>query len=168
MYRFERTFEARRPSRRHPRSGARVVRAISPANIGASSTRARLSGRFRNGAHRGGLSRRADPGRIWRRGPPLRRAAAILEEIQHAGGNAARLPRADVHHGHAPAARHAAQKQRYLPGIAAARCGCRPSASPSRRPAPTRRSLRPRARARATTTSSTARRSGPRARSIPT
>ncbi len=70
----------------------------------------------------------------------------ILEEINASGGNAGRLPRADVHDGHAPAAR-----QRGAEGSATCRrsppasCGCRRSASPSRPPAPTRRRSRRRA-----------------------
>ncbi len=52
-----------------------------------------------------------------------------------------RLPRADVHHGHAAAARlrgaEAALPARRSPP---ASCACRRSASPSRPPAPTRRS----------------------------
>ena len=101
-------------------------------------------------------------------GLPLRAAAVILEEINASGCTASQ--------GHAQMyimgtlLRHGSpeQKQRYLPKIATGELRCRGSGSPSRRPAPTRRSSRPARGGAATPTSSPARKSGRRARSIPT
>ena len=45
-------------------------------------------------------------------------ASVILEEINRSGAQLRRLPRADVHHGHAAAPRLGEQKQQYLPRIA--------------------------------------------------
>ncbi len=73
-------------------------------------------------------------------GLKLSAAAAILEEIQRAGCNGRRLPRPDVHHGHAAAARQrGAKKRNGCRKSPAANCGCRPLASPSRPAAPIRR-----------------------------
>ena len=102
-------------------------------------------------------------------GLPLRAAAVILEEIHAAGCNRRRLPCADVHHGHAAAARQrgaeaqvpARDRQRR-----AAAAGLRRHRADHRL---RHHAARRRARcATATTTSSTGRRSGPRARCIPT
>ena len=62
-------------------------------------------------------------------GLPLRAAAAILEEIHAARLQRRRLPRADVHHGHAAAARQRRSRSAVSAGDRrAASCGCRPSA----------------------------------------
>ena len=80
-------------------------------------------------------------------------AAIVLEEVNHAGGNAADRPRPDVHHGHPPAARQR-RAEAALPAAhrLAVSCACRPSASPSPTPAPRPRALDLRQCASATST----------------
>ena len=94
-------------------------------------------------------------------------ASVILEEINRSGGNSGAchaqmyIMGTLLRHGSRGAeAAHTCRRSR------PASCGCSRSPSPSRRPAPTPRSSRPRPCARAIATSSTARRSGPRACSI--
>ena len=86
------------------------------------------------------------PERYGGAGLELDAASVILEEINAQRRQRRRLPRADVHDGHAAATR--------LGGAAAsagcrrsppASCGCRPSASPSPTPARTRRAIQTRA-----------------------
>ena len=61
---------------------------------------------FVAGADRGRLPRRADPGGVRRLGPRrCRRRRRSWRRSTRSGGNGARLPRPDVHHGHAAAAR---------------------------------------------------------------
>ena len=101
-----------------------------------------------------GLPRGPDPARSTAAaGLGIMEGALILEEINRSGGNAGRLPRADVHHGHRAAARHrGAEARATCPRSPPASCGCRPSASPSPTPARTPPSCRPRRSRRATAT----------------
>ena len=102
-------------------------------------------------------------------GLPLAAAAAIMEEIHAVGRQRRRLPCADVHHGHA-----AASRQRRAEGALSAgdRQGRAAAAGVRRHRADVgHRHAQPahhRGARRRRTTSSTARRSGPRAPSIPT
>ncbi len=88
-----------------PRSGARAVRGFSRRILARARSRARLSGEIRRRADQGRLSRRADPRRIWRQRTDHERGR------RHHGRNPGvrlqrrRLPRADVHDGHAAASR---------------------------------------------------------------
>ena len=83
---------------------------------------------------RGRLSRGAHPGGVWRR-----RAGALRRRRDHGGDPASglqrrRLPCADVHHGHAAAARQRRAEERVpAEDRGRANCGFRRSASPSRR-----------------------------------
>ena len=160
----------RRPSPTSARR-ARAVRQVSRRILARARPRARLSDGIRRRADRGRLSRRADPGRVrrqraagsappprsWRRCTPSGCNGAACHAQMYTMGTILR-------HG------SAAQKQTLsAQDRQPANCACRPSASPSRPPAPTRwRCAPPRAREGNDTTSSTARRSGPRAPSIPT
>ena len=86
-----------------------------------------------------GYLARADPGGVRRRGPAaLGAAAAILEEIQRAGCNGAACHAQMYTMG--TVLRHGSEAQKQaLPARRSrpASCACRPSASPSRRAAPT-------------------------------
>ena len=97
-------------------------------------------------------------------------AAAIMEEIHAAGCNGAACHAQMYTMGTVLRHGSAEQKQQLSAGHRrAASCGCRRSASPSRPRAPTRsRCAPPRCATATAATSSTARRSGPRAPSIPT
>ena len=102
-------------------------------------------------------------------GLPLSAAAAILEEIQREGCNGAACHAQMYMMG--TVLRHGIERaEAALPaaGSPRASCACRPSASPSRPAAPTPLRSGPPRGATATTTSSTARRSGPAAPSTPT
>ena len=158
-------------SRDNPRGGARAVREVSRRILARARPRARLSDRIRRGADRSRLSRRADPGGIRRqRARRLRAAAAILEEIHACRLQRRRLPRPDVHDGHDAAARQrraeedvsAEDRQRRI-----APAGVRRHRADIRH-RHTQRCAPPRGATATTITSSTARRSGPRAPSIPT
>ena len=125
--------------------------------------------RVRPRADRGRLSRRADPRGIRRRRPAAVGGRGDPGDDPRRGLQRRRLPRADVHHGHHPAARlGGAEARRTCRRSPPASCACRRSASPSRPAAPTPPRCAPSPGARATTTSSTARRSGPAAPSTPT
>ncbi len=93
-------------------------------------------------------------------------AVAIMEEIQASGCNGAACHAQMYTMGTVLRHGSAEQKARYLPASPAASCACRPSASPSRAPAPTRSACAPRRCATAIITSSTARKSGRLVRSI--
>ena len=123
---------------RDPRSGAEALRALSRRVLAQARREPRLSRRVRRRADRSRLSRDADPGGVRRRG------ADALGRRGGAGGDPARglqrrcLPRADVHHGHrAPARQRGRRRRAICPRSPPANCGSRPSASPSRRAAPT-------------------------------
>ena len=159
---------SRRRPRADPRGGAGVVRRLPGRILAAPRPRARLSDRVRRRADQGRLPRRADPGGVWRQRPHHDGGH------RHHGGDSGRrlqrrrLPCPDVYDGH-PAAPRQRRAEGALAAAASRRasCGCRRSASPSRARAPTRSICAPPRCARAITISSTARRSGPRAPSIP-
>ena len=96
-------------------------------------------------------------------------ATAIMEEIHASGCNGAACHAQMYTMGTVLRHGNAGQKQKYLPGIAGGSYGSRRSASPSRLRAPTRSAFAPRRCATVTLAmSSTGRRSGLRAPSIPT
>ena len=122
--------ELREPVRRSARN--------IPAPTGASSrTRSAYPTEFVKDLTEGGFLAALIPQDYGGAGLPIRAAAAILEEINIAGCTATQCHAQMYIMG--TLLRHGSeeQKQRYLPGIARASCACRPSASPSRRPAPT-------------------------------
>ena len=115
------------------------------------------------------LSRRADPGRLWRQRPRLGAAAAILEEVHAAGCNGAACHAQMYIMG--TILRHGsdAQKQSYLPKIASGELRLQAfGVTEPTTGTDTLRCARPRGARATTITSSTARRSGPRAPNIPT
>ena len=131
--------------------------------------RARLSHRVRPRPDRSRLPRRADPRGIRRRRPAAVGRRGDPRDHPGRGLQRRRLPRPDVHHGHHPAARHADSRSKTTCRRSPpANCACRRSASPNRPAAPTPPRCAPSPSARATTTSSTARRCGPAARNTPT
>ena len=111
--------DRRSRSRADPRSGARTVRGFPRRILARARPRARLSDRVRRGADQGRLSRRADPGAIrrqrtdhdappprsWRKSRPPAATARACHAQMYTMGTLLR-------HG------SAAQKERYLPGIA--------------------------------------------------
>ena len=128
-----------------------------------------LPDRVRARADRGRLAGGADPDEYGGAGLGITEAAIILEEINRTGGNAGRRARPDVHHGHAAAAR-LGRAEAALPAAHRARRAA--PASLRRDRAGRRLRDHPPARrspcARATATSSTARRCGSRAPSTRT
>ena len=95
---------SRRP-RRHPRRRARALRQIPRRLLARARPRARLSEGIRRGAYRGRLSRRVDPGRLWRQRPDYRRRRRNPGRSACRRRQRRRLSRPDVHHGNDPAAR---------------------------------------------------------------
>ena len=155
--------------RRHPRRGAQALRGFSRRILAEARPRGRLSRGFCQGAQRRRLPSGPDSGGIRRLGP-----AALGRGGHSRGGSAGwlqrrRLPCPDVYHGALLRHGSEAQKQAFLPKIAAGDfCACRPSASPSRPAAPTRVPIKTTARCVAATAMwSTARRSGRRGPSTP-
>ena len=123
---------------RDPRRGSPALPEVRRRLLARARPRARLPDGFREGADRGGLAGDPDPRGVWRLGP-----RHLGGRGRARGGPARRLqrrclPRPDVHHGHAAAARQR-RAEGALPAAAspAASCACRPSASPSRAAAPT-------------------------------
>ena len=155
-------------SDRDPRRRRGALPDGSPASTGASSTASSAyPDEFVAGADRGRLARRADPRGVRRQRPRHhRRRADPRGDQPRSGGNARRLPRADVHHGHAPAARLATSRSSATcPTIASGELRLQAFGVTEPTPAPTRRacSTTRRAPGRRQLRSSTARRSGPRA-----
>ena len=148
--------------------GAGVVRRLPGRILAPARPRARLPDRVRRRAHQGRLPGRADPRAVrrqrahrCRRPPPSwRRSRPPAATAPPAMPRCTRWARCCATA--APSRRRAGCR-----ASPRASCGCRHSASPSRARAPTRSICAPPRCARAITTSSTARRSGPRARSIP-
>ena len=149
---------------------AKTLRAAFPASTGASSTaRWPIRPNSSTALTEAGYLSTLIPEEYGGAGLPLSAAAAILEEIQRPGCNGAAchaqmyIMGTLLRHGIADAEAGAICRR-----SPPANCACRPSASPSRRAAPTRPRSAPSPGARATITSSTARRSGRAAPSIPT
>ncbi len=99
----------------------------------------------------------------------LTEASVIMEEINRSGGNCRRLPRPDVQHGHAAAARLGGAEAR-LPAAGSRSGELRLQSMGVTEPTTgtDTTKIKTTAVARATATSSTARRCGSRASSIPT
>ena len=123
------------------RRGPRPLQGVSRQLLARARRGARVSRRVRQGADRRRLSRGADSRGVRRVGPRRHRGVDHPRGDQPQRRQRRRLPRADVHDGHAAAARlRRAEARVPADRSPAARCGCRRSASPSRRPARTRRS----------------------------
>ena len=95
---------------------------------------ARVPRSVRRCADRGWLPGRADPQRVRRAGLGITEGWIVLEEINRSGGHSAACHAQMYTMGALLKHGSEAQKQRYLPAIAAGRCGCRRSRSPSPRP----------------------------------
>src|SRR3989442_11744051 len=107
-----------RRAARAPRGRAGDLQAVSRRILARPRRQARVPGEVRHRAHRGGLSRRADPTGVRRRGTrhPRGRPYPRIDQLlrrQRRG-----LPRPDVHHGHRPPARLRGAEAEYLPKIA--------------------------------------------------
>jgi acyl-CoA dehydrogenase len=116
---------------RHPARNRRAVRGLCarfPTNTGALRCAKAYPDEFVAAMTEAGWLAALIPEQYGGSGLGLLDACVILQEINAQGGNARRLPRADVHHGQRAAARQRAQKKAILPRIAAASCACRPSA----------------------------------------
>ncbi len=98
----------------------------------------------------------------------LAEASVIMEEINRAGGNSGACHGQMYNMGTLLRAGSEEQKRKYLPRIAAGEMRLQSMGVTEPTPAPTRRRSRRRPSARAIATSSTARRSGSAASSIPT
>ena len=148
---------------------SRVVRAL-PLRVLAGHRRApRLPGGVRPRPDRCRMARRPHPRAVRRWRPRGDRGLRHPRGDQPLRRQCRRLPRADVHHGRARAARISGPEA----GVPAAHrerasCGCSRSPSRSRRPGPTRPARAPRPSAAAIATSSTGRRSGSRGSSTRT
>ena len=119
----------------------RAVQGVSRHLLARARRAARVPRRVRQGADRRGISRRADSRRVRRLGPRRHGGVDHPRRNQPQRRQRRRLPRADVHDGHAAAARlRGAEARATCRRSPAASCGCRRSASASRRPDPTRRS----------------------------
>ena len=131
---------------RDPRNRARDLREISRRLLARAGGRRRLSEEFVSELSEAGFLAALIPEEYGGSGLPLRAGGVILEEIHASRLQRQRLPRPDVHHGHAAAARQR-RAEGALPARASppANCASRPSASPSRPPAPTRTKLKTRA-----------------------
>ena len=104
-----------------PAPGAPHLRDF-PAAIGAGSTRSRpIRPNSSSELTEAGLLGVADPGGIRRLRPAAARRRGDPRGDQRLRLQRRRVPRADVHHGHAAAARQRGAEARYLPGIAAGR-----------------------------------------------
>ena len=108
-------------------------------------------GRLRAQTFRSRLARGVDSRGIRRHRPRHHRSEHHPRRDQSLRRRRHRLPRADVHHGHAACATATtSRKNAICPRSPPASCACRPSASPSPTPAPRARGFKPRRPAKAT------------------
>ena len=161
---------ARRGLSRAARVGAQDLREISRRVLAPARGRAGLSDRLHPGIDRGRVSRLADPGGVWRVGLADPRRRGDPRRDQRLGLHRKPGPCPDVHHGHGVAARQrraeaALSAQDRIGRIAPA--GVRRHRADHRLRHDQAQDPR-RARGQFATTSSTGRRSGPRAPGTPT